>query len=86
MILSDFLSRQKHDSNQHEIIPISFNMQNMLKTRYYKIGEREQEKYLVKTRSQVKSSGIILPEIHGTDKGIDSYTRLEKPDIVSNIT
>ena len=27
MILSDFLSRQKHDdSNPHEIIPISFNM------------------------------------------------------------
>ena len=31
MILSDFLSRQKHDqSNEHEIIPISFNMQNIL--------------------------------------------------------
>ena len=27
MVLSDFLSRQKHDnSNPHEIIPISFNM------------------------------------------------------------
>ena len=23
---SDFLSRQNHDSNPHEIIPISFNM------------------------------------------------------------
>ena len=31
MILSDFLSRQKHDdSNPHEIIPISFNMHNIL--------------------------------------------------------
>ena len=31
MILSDFLSRQKHDdSNPHEIIPISFNMQHVL--------------------------------------------------------
>ena len=34
MILSDFLSslsRQKHDhSNAHEIIPVSFNMQNIL--------------------------------------------------------
>ena len=31
MILSDFLSRQKHDdSNPHEIIPISFNMQSIL--------------------------------------------------------
>ena len=46
MILSDNLSRQKHDdSNPHEIITISFNMQNVLQTRYYNIGEREQEKY-----------------------------------------
>ena len=31
MILSDFLSRQKHDdSNPHGIIPISFNMHNIL--------------------------------------------------------
>ena len=29
MVLSDFLSRQKHDnSDPHEIIPISFNMYN----------------------------------------------------------
>ena len=38
MIPSDFLSRQKQDdSNPHEIIPIWFNMQNLLQTRYYKI-------------------------------------------------
>ena len=43
MILSDFLSRQKHDSgNPHEIIPILFSMQNVLQTRYCSIGEREQ--------------------------------------------
>ena len=31
MILSDFLSRKKHDdSDPHDIIPISFNMQNIL--------------------------------------------------------
>ena len=31
MILSDFLSRQKHDaSNPHEIIPTSFNMHSLL--------------------------------------------------------
>ena len=36
MILSCFLSRQKHDdSNPHEIIPISFNMQSILHDRYY---------------------------------------------------
>ena len=33
MILSDFLSRQIHDdSDPHEIILISFDMQNMLQT------------------------------------------------------
>ena len=48
MILSDFLSRQKHDdSNPHKVIPISFNMDNLLHEKYYNIGEIE--KYLVQT-------------------------------------
>ena len=35
MVLSDFLSRQKHNgSYPHLIIPISFNMQSILQTRY----------------------------------------------------
>ena len=35
MILSDFLSRQTHNtSNLHEIIPISFNMYNALYETY----------------------------------------------------
>ena len=46
MILSDFLSRQMHDtSNPHEIIPISFNMYNALYETYYRIGPAD--KYLV---------------------------------------
>ena len=49
MILSDFLSRQKNDdSNHHKIIPISFNMCQILDEKYYN------EKYLVQTRSQAK--------------------------------
>ena len=48
MILSDFLSRQKHDdSNPHDIIPISFNMHNILHKRYYNLGLMG--KYLVQT-------------------------------------
>ena len=36
MILSDFLSQQKNDdSNPHEIIPISFNMCQVLDDNYY---------------------------------------------------
>ena len=79
MVLSDFLSRQKHDDSNHsEIIPILFNMQNMLQSRYYSISEKEQGKYLAQTRSQTKSSGIILPEIHGIDRGIDPNISPEK--------
>ena len=59
MILGDFLSRQKHDdSNPHEIIPISFNMQSILQTRYYNLGKGNPVKYLVQTQSQAKSNGI----------------------------
>ena len=51
MILSDFLSRQKHDdSNPHEVIPISFNMHNILHEKCHNIGKSE--KYLVQTQSQ----------------------------------
>ena len=48
MVLSDFLSRQKHDdSNPHEIIPISFNMYNTLYETYYRI--ESQDRYQVQT-------------------------------------
>ena len=56
MILSDFMSWQKNDdSDPHEIIPISFNMCQILDDNYYN------KKYLIQTRSQAKSSGIKLP-------------------------
>ena len=48
MILSDFLSRQKHDvSDPHEGIPISFNMYNAFYEIYYRIEPQDQ--YLVQT-------------------------------------
>ena len=51
MILSNFLSRQKkHDnSNPHEIIPISFNMQSLLHARYYIIYEDSSGRYFAQT-------------------------------------
>ena len=61
-------------------------MQNVLQSRYYKITERKEEKYLVETRSQAKSSGITLPEVHGVDKGIDPNILLEKQVIKPIIT
>ena len=50
MILSDFLSRQEKDkSDQHEIIPISFDMKTILNDRYYNVEKEEEGKYLVQT-------------------------------------
>ena len=50
MILSNFLSRQKHDNNNaYEIILISFNMQGLLQARYYNISEECSGKYLIQT-------------------------------------
>ena len=47
-------------------------MQEVLHARYYNIYENEQKRYLIKTRSQAKTSGTVLPKVHGVDKGIDS--------------
>ena len=70
MILSDLLSRQRRDrSNPHQIIPISFDMKAILKDKYYNVGK--ESKYLVLTHSQIKDSGIKLPEAHGAEKGVD---------------
>ena len=74
MVLSDFLSGQNNgDHNPHEIIPISFNMHKVLLENYYNIAN-----YLVQTRSQAKSSGIKLPEVHGMGKNLDPNIKPEK--------
>ena len=62
MVLSDFLSRQQgDDSDPHEIIPILFNIREILKQNYYNCVE---DKLMVQTRSQNKASGIKLPAVH----------------------
>ena len=82
MVLSDFLSRQKTDtSNPHEIIPISFNLRH---ENYYRLREVTEPtntrtgKFLVQTRSQVKSSGVQLPEVHRVKKSLVPYLKPEK--------
>ena len=76
MVLSDFLSRQNNNnSNPHEIIPISFNMHQVLHKNCY-----DTENYLVQTRSQAISSGIKLPEVHGMGKNLDPNIKPEKQD------
>ena len=78
MVLSDFLSRQKmDDSNPHELIPISFSLKSQVSNYFYHIDNEviipRNDKYLVQTRSQVKSSGIRLPEIHGAKKELNPH-------------
>ena len=78
MILSDFLSRKDPgDENTKEIIPISFNMKLVLQDKYYNVGKNE-GRYMVQTRSQMKASGVHLPEVHGSRKRLDPHRILEK--------
>ena len=51
-------------------------MQEVLQDKYYNTNNLE--KYLVQTRSPVKSSGIKLPEDHGIGKGLDPNVQPEK--------
>ena len=74
MVLSDFLSRQNtDDSNPHEITPISFNMHKVLQENYYKI-----DSYFAESRTQAKTSGVKLPEVHGMRKNLDPNIKPEK--------
>ena len=78
MILSDFFSRQKiNDSNPYEIILILFSLRTVLQDIYYSL-EGETERYMIQTRLQMKASGIQLPEVHGSRKGLDPH---KKPEI-----
>ena len=78
MVLRDFLSRQKmDDSNPHELIPISFLLKSQVSDYFYRIENEviipRDDKYLVQTPLQVRSSGIRLPEIHGAKKELDPH-------------
>ena len=79
-VLSNFLSRQQMDnSNPHEFIPISFLLKSQVSDYFYHIDNKinlpRKDKYLVQTRSQVRSSGIKLLEIHGANKGLDPHVQ-----------
>ena len=67
------------DSNPHELIPISITLSSQTDNHFYQItNEKDQPKtdrYSVQTRSQVKASGIKLPEVHGADKSLDTHVR-----------
>ena len=83
MIISDFLSRQgNEDSDPSEIIPVSFNVYNILEENR-KLGslgmhEKDEGKFLVQMCSQAKTSSTTLLEVHGIRKKLDPNIRPEK--------
>ena len=77
MILSDFLSRQTHNtSNLHEVSPISFNMYDTLYETDYRVEPIS--RYLVQMWSQTKAAGVTLPEVLGARKTIAVSTPIQK--------
>ena len=80
IILSDFLSRQGNDdSDPSEIIPISFNVYNILEEkRNSGMCKKNEGKFLIQMCSQAKMSGTTIPEVHGVRKKLDPNMRPEK--------
>ena len=71
MVLSDFLSRQLGDkSDPHQIIPISFNIKEVLRRNY---KNNAKATFMVQTRSQ--SKGVKAP---GVKKSSNSSNRQEQ--------
>ena len=72
MILSDFLSRQQGDtSDPHCIIPISFNMKEILRKNYHNYVK---DTFLVQARSQIKAKGVKVPAVHGANKPLAQHS------------
>ena len=79
MILSDFLSQQKNNgSDPSEIIPISFNANRILEENGKTDVCKNEEKFLIQTHSQAKTSGTKLLEVHRVRKGLNPNLRPEK--------
>ena len=51
-------------------------MRSVLQDKYYSIDE-DREKYMIQTRSQMKASGVQLPEVHGSRKRLDPHKKPE---------
>ena len=86
MVLSDFLSRQPGDkSDPHQIIPISFNIKEMLKENYQNNAEAI---FMVQTRSQSKvKAPMVNMSADSSNTGDSSNTEVQeiKPIIIDDI-
>ena len=68
---------ENDDSNPNEIIPISFDMYQILEDNFYLENNFCTDKYLIQMWSQAKSSNKLL-EVHGMRKILDPNLRPEK--------
>ena len=75
MILCDFLSRiQVDDGDPMDLIPITYNVMEVLEEVYTRIVDR----YFIKTRAQRALSGQAPPpKVHGATKGVDPNVKPE---------
>ena len=69
------LQQNNDDSNPNEIILISFDMYQILEDNLENFCN---DKYLIQTQSQAKSSRIKLLEVHGIGKSLNPNLRPEK--------
>ena len=76
MVLSDFLSRQLGDKGDpHQIIPISFNMKEMLKENYQNNAEAI---FMVQTRSQSKKAPVVKKSANSSNTRNSSNTEVQE--------
>ena len=81
MVLSDFLSRQPGDrSDPHQIIPISFNIREVLKRKYQDNAETT---FMVQTRAQ--SKGVKAPMVNKSSNSTKRREQEIKPIIIDHI-
>ena len=83
MVLSDVLSKQQGDNcDPYQIIPISFNMKEILRKNYQNVVKNA---FMVQTRSQIKSKGVKTHAVQGTTKPSDQTGRREvKPTVIDD--
>ena len=64
-------------------------LRNQIDNHFYQINSRTDQpktnEYLVQTRSQAKSSGIKILEIHGANKGLDPHVKPGKQRALPSI-
>ena len=84
MILSDFLSQQKNDdSDPSEIIQISVNAYYILEENrkvnvHINFPCKDENKFLIQTYPQAKTSGTTLLEVHGVRKEMNPNLEARK--------